>query len=46
MLQAYEYDVLMVDADAGDNFGILTTEYLSRVKNENGVMLETYGDLE
>eukprot|EP00913_Durusdinium_trenchii_P029672 g27811.t1 len=50
LLQAYEYDVLMVDADAGDNFGILTTEYLSRVKNENGVMLavctETYGDLE
>ncbi|CAK9036601.1 Hypothetical protein SCF082_LOCUS21792 [Durusdinium trenchii] len=49
LLQAYEYDVLMVDADAGDNFGILTTEYLSRVKNENGVMLavctETYGEM-
>ena len=43
-----QYDVLMVSADAGENFGDLTTEYLGRLQAEKGKMLavctKNYGE--
>ena len=43
-----QYDVMMVAADAGENFGDLTTEYLGRLQNEKGKMLavctKNYGE--
>ena len=43
-----QYDVMMVAADAGENFGDQTTEYLGRLKREKGKMLavctKNYGE--
>ncbi len=43
------YDVLMVEARAGENFGDLTARYLGRLKNERGVMIavctRNYGEM-
>eukprot|EP00913_Durusdinium_trenchii_P015045 g14110.t1 len=39
ILQQYEYDVLMVSSDHGDDSGVLTRKYLHRLKQEDGVML-------
>eukprot|EP00434_Breviolum_minutum_P024409 symbB.v1.2.021556.t1/scaffold1847.1/size122519/9 len=43
-----KYDVMMVAADAGENFGDLTTEYLGRLQREKGKMLavctKNYGE--
>ncbi|CAK9086672.1 unnamed protein product [Durusdinium trenchii] len=49
LLKEHNFDNLMVNADAGDNFGTLTLEYFGRVHFENGVMLcvctEDYGEI-
>ena len=43
-----KYDVMMVAADAGENFGDKTTEYLGRLQREKGKMLavctKNYGE--
>ena len=49
LLTKHKFEVLMVDADAGDDFGDLTMEYLHRVEHEKGVMLAVctahYGEM-
>ena len=49
LLRDHNFDVLMVDADCGDDFGDHTMEFLSRIDQENGFMLavctEHYGEI-
>ena len=44
-----QYDVMMVSAGGGENFGDLTTQYLGRLKREKGKMLavctKNYGEM-
>lgn len=48
MLQGSQYDVRMVEAGWGDNFGDLTVQYLNDVRKTNGLLLaactRTYGE--
>lgn len=49
ILCAYQYDLPMVAADAGESFGDLTTKYLGRLHKEHGTMLAVctrhYGEM-
>ena len=49
ILQAHNYDTLMVEADAGEDFGMLTMQYLSQLDEERGILLavctEHYGEM-
>ncbi|CAE6950889.1 PUB4 [Symbiodinium natans] len=48
ILRENRYDVMMVEADSGENFGDMTTAYLGRLQREKGIMLsvctEHYGE--
>ena len=39
ILKEHHYDVLMVQAEPADNFGLLTMDYLGRLKNKDGIMI-------
>ncbi|CAE7201495.1 LZTR1 [Symbiodinium sp. CCMP2456] len=39
LLRARDLKILMVDAEEGDDFGMLTLSYLQQLKDDNGVML-------
>ncbi|CAE7765716.1 FAP50 [Symbiodinium necroappetens] len=39
ILQEHNFPVLMVDAGVGDNFGKLTSKYLSKIEREKGVLI-------
>ena len=39
ILQEKRFDVLMVEADLGDDFGEMTQRYLHKIKKHNGVLL-------
>ncbi|CAE7228526.1 unnamed protein product, partial [Symbiodinium microadriaticum] len=39
LLRKRDLKILMVDAGAGDDFGMLTARYLQQLKDENGLML-------
>ena len=39
VLRDHKYDVLMVDAGLGDDFGKATRKFLNRLRRENGIML-------
>eukprot|EP00434_Breviolum_minutum_P037023 symbB.v1.2.032814.t1/scaffold3991.1/size46774/2 len=49
LLVENHYEVLMVEAGAGESFGELTAEYLTRLQSENGIMLAVctsdYGEM-